>query len=1216
MALTIILQCLGTLAAFGAGTARPLMTIIFGELVNAYNDTSDKEVLNHLKNVVDKKVFILLILFLGQWVLVFTYGSLFSIAALRYTVNLRASYLKAFISQDIEEAKESKAATDLSSNIGVIEDAISEKLGTVLQALATVVSSFIIAFLRSWKLALVLSTSIFFLIFKDLITSLLDARIEKKCQNVALQAAELAEECFTGIRTIASCCAEEKVNAQYERILDQVKKEELRKSSIPAIQYSVSAFVIHAVYSLSFWYGTKLLSREEIDSGGSILIVLLCMNSATNALRSLIPTYSILAKGKAAHASLMRVINAVPRLNPFSTEGLVLDALYSRIKFQDVEFSYPSRPSVKILNRLNLTLGAGKTTAIIGASGSGKSTLVSLLERWYDAQSGCIQINGVDIRSYNLKSLRSNIRVVQQDSVLFNDSVFNNVAYGLIGSELYDMSDNDKRRLVVKVCKDVQAHDFIQQLPQGYNTIVGIRGSLLSGGQRQRIAIARALISNPVILIFDEATSSLDAESECLVQAAIDRVSRGRTTLTIAHKLATIKRADRIVLLKNGVVSEERTHESLLRTSDAYLKIWIAQNLTLEGRWSQDLRKSDDSDVSASRGFDSDPENDLKRNKVTDGSEIVGVDMTEEYSMSFMETSKRVIKASPLLQFIFYSSFIVCFVAGLVYPADSIVFGETLTSWQKHGSQMVQAINFWSLMFFILGIVGFFAFFSVGSLSSIGGTITARIYRGKYFGALVEQPASFFDKDIHTPGFLVARLSTDPSYLQGFVTVLSSLAVSVINLGSFLILAPIFSWRFALVAMFGTLPVIIIASFLRVRSQIRKNKSLSEPLMDSAQYAAEVIANIRTVSSFAMEGEVCRTMERKMESSLPAFYRSLLVTMPLFALSQSGNLLGMTLSFWWSGHLLADHKITAMQIWIVFNAVVTGADAAGEFFGSTASIVHARSACGRISRLDSKRSQILESSKNDKEKLGCGSIDFDSVCFSYPNTVSQPVLQDVSFRVPQGQTVAIVGPSGSGKSTIISLLERFYNPSHGNIQVGGAPLSSLSALTYRSNVSLVSQETHLFEGTVRENILLGVPEEEGSQDLLVQAAREANIHDFIMSLPEGYDTPCGKKGMAFSGGQRQRLAIARALVRNPTILLLDEATSALDSSSELEVKTALKNASVGRTTVAVAHRLSTIQDADSIFVLVNGSIVEKGSHAELISLKGAYWTMCQRQNLD
>jgi ATP-binding cassette subfamily B (MDR/TAP) protein 1 len=345
----------------------------------------------------------------------------------------------------------------------------------------------------------------------------------------------------------------------------------------------------------------------------------------------------------------------------------------------------------------------------------------------------------------------------------------------------------------------------------------------------------------------------------------------------------------------------------------------------------------------------------------------------------------------------------------------------------------------------------------------------------------------------------------------------------------------------------------------------------------------------------------------------------------------------MALIFWYGGHLLTDNKINATQLWIIYLAVLACGQSAGEVFANSSS-----SYCSYLQSLTTSNTRsdlfqakhaintVLNMIKNasnregdqpraDREERGSlvppNSITFRDVNFSYPNAPHCRVLEDINVSIGQGQNIAVVGPSGSGKSTIIALLEKFYDVDSGSILIGPDPLNTLSTATYRKTVSLVSQDTLLFQGTLRENILLGVPDTTTNEQLEA-AAKDANIHDFIMSLPEGYNTQCGIKGMEFSGGQRQRIAIACALIRRPSILLLDEATSALDSLSEIEVLEALKRVHKETTTITVAHRLATIRDADLILVLVKGRIVERGNHAQLLQKRGTYWTMCQAQALD
>ncbi len=371
---------------------------------------------------------------------------------------------------------------------------------------------------------------------------------------------------------------------------------------------------------------------------------------------------------------------------------------------------------------------------------------------------------------------------------------------------------------MTNVCKQIQVHEFISQLPAGYETIVGVRGNLLSGGQRQRVAIARAFISKPVILIFDEATSALDAESERLVQAAIDRASRGRTTIVIAHNLATVKNADRIVIMRDGTVTEEGTHDSLLRTSDTYVRTWTAQNLVAEEYWTHNGRSSSDTHTTMSRDTATEKmKDDSGKERTSDRADDTVIDMTQDHSASFMRSVLFSITGSKSLHYLCAILLPVCIVAGAIYATQAIVYAHVVVSFQKQGLDMVNSVNFWALMFFVLGLIAGVSYFALGYFSSISGTISARMHRENYFRALIAQPIAFYDKTDHSPGFLITCLSSHPFHVQSFVIILSSLAVTIVNLTSVSIVGLMVSWRFALVAIFATLPVIAIAGFYVLR---------------------------------------------------------------------------------------------------------------------------------------------------------------------------------------------------------------------------------------------------------------------------------------------------------------------------------------------------------------------------------------------------------------
>lgn len=919
------------------------------------------------------------------------------------------------------------------------------------------------------------------------------------------------------------------------------------------------------------------------------------------------------------------------------------------ITLENVNFAYPSRPELKILEGLNVTFPAGKVTAIVGPSGSGKSTIVGIIQRWYEFngdpvlnplvlyfRTGLVSISGRRLTEIDPKWWRAQIGLVQQDNVLFDTSVYKNVEYGLVGTEWENASDKVKARMIKEACRDAFADEFISRLPQGYQTTVGQTGMKLSGGQRQRLAIARAIVKRPSILILDEATSAIDVRSEGIVQAALDRASKGRTTIVIAHRLATIRKADNIVVLRGGQIVQSGTHESLLADVEGvYHGLATAQKVDVA---TQDIRGEDEekfrpmspgttwteetlpvgkedmqlSTTELHRGGSDDDDDD---------DELEGrVRVVEQPNSSENRGTLWTVFSEQAFRWHLYAVMLIgAAAAGSATPLQAYLFATLTSLFSLWGSFLAATVNFWVLMMFLLAVGVGLGHGALGwSTTELGFAVT-RTYRKEYFGNLLAKPASFFDDDENnSAGTLAGRLSTDPTQLQQLVgTSLASLVTSVFNLVGCIVIALVFGWKLTLVSLIMTLPVVLVAMIYRVRYEMTLDAMSSAVFAESARFACESISAIRTAVSLTLEDDICRRYELLLRNHTKDAFRAARVSVLLFALSDSVPLLCMAFVLWYGGQLLASHEYEPFQYMVVYIAVLQGGMSAGQWLSFGPNIANATSAAERIlsTREDIEHNSVFDANEalasTDAEKPGVD-LEFRNVSFQYP-TRAVSVLSGLDLRIERGQFAAIVGPSGCGKSTIISLLERFYTPQHGSIFQNGVDISNQSLATYRHGISLVAQEASLFSGTVRENILLGIPA--GSMDTITdesvhRAARDAGVHDFIVSLPEGYGTAVGTSGLALSGGQKQRISLARALIRQPGLLLLDEATSSLDSETEARVQAALEEMKGERTMVVVAHRLATVRKADVIFVMGEGGmLVERGEHADLVSRRGVYYEM-------
>ncbi|CAG8574146.1 4069_t:CDS:1 [Paraglomus brasilianum] len=1234
-----ILIAFGSIGAIANGTALPLMTIAFGGIITAFANfaigiaqTTDDEqrsaLADQMQDTVKDKLYYFIALGAGTFILSYLQMAFWMVAGENQAKRIREKYYAAIMRQDIsffDAISTGNVTSRISGDISLVQEGIAEKVGLIIQYLTTFVAGFIIAYTKQWKLSLVLTAAFPLLAAAAGLMSKILAAASKDSQDAYAAAGAVAEQAFSSIRTVAAFGGEERETQRYISKLDRAYKVGKKRALVNGVGMGSIMFTLFATYGLAFWYGATLIVDHYTD-GGTVLNVFFAIIIGAVQLGHAAPNFAAIGHALGAAAKLYEVIDRVPKIDSESTAGtkLVKANVVGKIEFKNVDFHYPQRPDVPILKNFNLTIQPGQTVALVGSSGSGKSTIVSLLERFYDPVNGEVYLDGVDIKSINIKSLRSQIGLVGQEPVLFPTSIAQNIEWGAIPGEKEPTMDE-----IIEACRKANAQEFIEELSEKYATDVGEKGSLLSGGQKQRIAIARALIKDPRLLLLDEATSALDTESERLVQTALDAAAANRTTVVVAHRLSTIKNADLIVVMNKGVIIEMGKHDDLISKEGVYFNLVKAQELKTK----KDTEKQEDDEDDSSSSGQSDEitvdmngpkSREMMRRMSTKASVAKSFKSQQEIEEEEIEKNKN--KKTPLGRIFRMNKPEAGFMAigalgaivnGSVMPLFSLVFSTILDIFSKTDDlhKMQHDANFWAGMFVVLAGAAFIANAAQQGLFILSGERLTRRLRSLTFAALIKQEIGFFDDEHNATGVLTSKLAVDASRVEGLTgSLMGAILSTVSSTVTGLTIAFSAGWKLALVVTAAS-PAIIASGALQMKSLAGYGNQTRKAYDKSGQVVQQSVSNMRTIAALTRED----TFKELYNSAILEPHRIAVkgnyISSLGFGLSQGLLFFVWALAFWYGSRLMGKFEYTQEQTLRALFAVVFSAMSLGQMSSFAPSSAKAKIAAINVLEILDRKSLVDASDVEGKEMPApiTGTSSISNAVFNYPARPDVPILKGLNIDILAGKTIALVGPSGSGKSSTVSLLLRFYDVLSGRVSVEGVNVKDMNLQYLRSNMALVGQEPVLFDLTIGENIAYG--KEGCSQEEIEQAAKAANIHNFIMSLPLKYDTRVGEKGTQLSGGQKQRIAIARALIRHPKILLLDEATSALDSESEKVVQDALDNASTGRTTITIAHRLSTIQNADLILVLKKGRVVEQGTHLQLINMKGLYNDLVTKQAL-
>ncbi|XWS46385.1 hypothetical protein CRYUN_Cryun14cG0061200 [Craigia yunnanensis] len=1109
----VLLMIIGTISAVGNGVCMPLMTILFGDLVDAFgqNQSNDQVV-----DVVSEVALNFVYLAMGAAAAAFLQVTCWMVTGERQAARIRGLYLKTILRQDVAffdvETNTGEVVGRMSGDTVLIQDAMGEKVGKFSQLVSTFLGGFVIAFIKGWLLTLVMLSSIPLLVISGGVMALIISKMASRGQNAYAKAATVVEQTIGSIRTVASFTGEKQAISNYNKFLITAYRSGVHEGAAAGLGIGIVMLIIFCSYALAVWFGGKLI-LEKGYTGGQVFNVIVAVLTGSMSLGQASPCMGAFAAGQAAAFKMFETIKRKPEIDSYDTRGKVLEDIRGDIELRDVYFSYPARPEEQIFSGFSLSIPSGTTTALVGQSGSGKSTVISLIERFYDPQAGEVLIDGINLKEFQLRWIRGKIGLVSQEPVLFTSSIRDNIAYGKEGATTEE----------IKAAAELaNAAKFIDKLPQGLDTMVGEHGTQLSGGQKQRVAIARAILKDPRILLLDEATSALDAESERVVQEALDRIMGNRTTVIVAHRLSTVRNADMIAVIHQGKMVEKGSHSELLKDPEgAYSQLIRLQEVNKESEQVTDV-----SDITPESFRQSSLRRSLKRS-ISRGSSI-GNSSRHSFSVSFgLPTGMSLIDPAnvdtedpaeipseqapevPIRRLAYLNKpeipvillgTISAAANGVILPIFGILISNVVKTFYKPPDELKKDSRFWALIFMALGLASLLACPARTYFFSVAGCKLIQRIRSMCFEKVVRMEVGWFDEPNNSSGSIGARLSADAATIRALVG--DALAQMVSNLASAvagLVIAFVASWQLAFIIL-AIIPLIGVNGYIQIK--FMKGFSADAKMMyeEASQVANDAVGSIRTVASFCAEEKVMQLYKKKCEGPMKTGIRQGLISGSGFGLSFFLLFSVYATSFYAGAQLVKHGQASFPDVFQVFFALTMASVAISQSSSFAPDSSKAKAAAASIFAIIDRESKIDPSDESGMTLEDVkGDIELRHVSFKYPLRPDIQIFRDLSLSIHAGKTIALVGESGSGKSTVISLLQRFYDPDSGRITLDGVEIQMLQLKWLRQQMGLVSQEPVLFNDTIRGNIAYGKGGNATEAEILA-AAELANARKFISAL--------------------------------------------------------------------------------------------------------------------